>query len=314
MKLIPALMKLQKLPNLFIPGAAKSGTSSLHDLLNLHPEICMSKNKEPHFWSGKKLAEKNQIEISGYLENFNLEDNKRYYGESSTGYFYFPLFKENILSIKEYKPKFIFILRNPIDRTYSHYCYVKSLGSEDDNFEDAVLKNHHKDPKPDDLLPEHIVKNYYQYSLYGKWISKFYEAFDEHQIKIILFEDLIDNQLQTVNECFDFLNLSRLDEIPEIKSNVTVKTKFPKIYKKIRVLTLSKNKFRDVVKHFFPKNFRRKYKKNISETFLNLTKTKERYPKLSQEQREWLCKLFKEDVSLLKKRTGLNLEQWKDFN
>ncbi len=39
--------------NLFIPGAAKSGTSSLHELLNLHPEINMSKNKEPHFISSE---------------------------------------------------------------------------------------------------------------------------------------------------------------------------------------------------------------------------------------------------------------------
>jgi len=300
--------------NLFIPGAAKSGTSSLHDLLNLHPEICMSKNKEPHFWTNKRFSENSQVEISSYLENFNLIENHTYYGESSTGYFYFDLFKKNLLSQKTLVPKFIFILRNPIDRIYSHYTYVKSLGSEDDNFEEAIIKTQQKDPKPEDLLPELIVKNYYQYSLYGKWISKFYESFDENQIKIILFEDFKENQLQTLNECFDFLNLSRLDEIPEIKSNVTVKTKFPKIYKKLRVLTLSKNRFRDVVKHFFPKKFRRKYKKNISEAFLNLTKTNERYPKLSPEQREWLCQLLKEDVALLKKITKLDLKKWKDFD
>ena len=34
-------------PNLFIPGAAKSGTTSLHALLNLHPDVCMSSTKEP---------------------------------------------------------------------------------------------------------------------------------------------------------------------------------------------------------------------------------------------------------------------------
>jgi len=286
----------------------------LHDLLNLHPEICMSKHKEPHFWTNKRLYEYSQMEISEYLENFDIEEKHIYYGESSTGYFYFDLFKENLLSQKKLNPKFIFILRNPIDRIYSHYTYVKSLGSEDDNFKDAVLKNHQKDPKPEDLLPELIVKNYYQYSLYGKWISKFYEVFNENQIKIILFENFKENQLQTLNECFDFLNLHRIDEIPEIKSNVTVKTKFPKIYKKLRILTLSKNRFRDVVKHFFPKKFRRKYKKNISEAFLNLTKTNERYPKLSPEQREWLCQLFKEDVALLKKITNLDLKKWKDFD
>lgn len=300
--------------NLFIPGAAKSGTSSLHDLLNLHPEICMSKNKEPHFWASKKLTEYTSLEISGYLEFFDFHKNHTYYGESSTGYFYFERFKENILSLKDSKPKFIFILRNPIDRVYSHYCYVKSLGSEDESFKDAVLKNLEKEPQPEDVLPELIVKNYYQYSLYGKWLSKFYAQFDGNQIKVILFEDFKENQLQTLNECFDFLNLSRLDSIPEIKSNVTVKTKFPKAFRKLRILTLSKNKYRDALKHFFPKKFRRKYKKNISEAFLKFTKTNERYPKLSMEQRDWLCGLFKEDVALLKKTVALDLSKWKDFN
>lgn len=300
--------------NLFIPGAAKSGTSSLHDLLNLHPEISMSKNKEPHFWANKKIKEYTLEETEHYLKIFNHKKTCQYYGESSTGYFYFPLFKENILSIEGFKPKFIFILRNPIDRTYSHYTYVKSLGSEDDTFKDAVLKNHKTDPQLEDLLPELIIKNYYQYSLYGKWIAKFYETFDENQIKIILFEDFKENQLKALNECFDFLNLSRLDKIPEIKSNETVKTKFPKIYRKLRALTLTKNKFRNVVKHFFPKKFRRKHNKKISELFLNLTKTQKRFPKLQPETRVWLYKLYEKDVEQLKKITGLSFTPWKDFN
>tara|TARA_R110000850_G_scaffold150497_1_gene273266 strand:+ start:179757 stop:180680 length:924 start_codon:yes stop_codon:yes gene_type:complete len=300
--------------NLFIPGAAKSGTSSLHDLLNLHPEISMSKNKEPHFLTNKKMTEYTSAETDHYLSIFDQEKPYKYYGESSTGYFYFSLFIENLKSLKDHNPKFIFILRNPIDRTYSHYCYVKSLGSEDDTFKDAVLKNHQKEPKSEDLLPELIIKNYYQYSLYGKWLQKFYNTFDKSQIKIILFEDFKENQLQTLNECFDFLNVSGLDKVPETESNVTVKTRFPKFYKKLRVLTLSKNRFRDVVKHFFPKSFRRKYKKNISEAFLNLTKTKERYPKLSEQERDWLYQLFKDDVVLLKKTTGLDFKKWEEFD
>lgn len=307
-------MTLEKLPNLFVPGAAKSGTSSLHDLLNLHPEISMSKNKEPHYLSLKKIKENTSEETSNYLSLFDQKKAYKYYGESSTGYFYFSLFIQNLNSLKDHNPKFIFILRNPIDRTYSHYCYLKSLGSEDEPFKDAVLKNHQKDPQPEDLLPELIVKNYFQYSLYGKWLSRFYKSFDKNQIKIILFEDFKENQLQTLNECFDFLNLSRLDKIPDVKSNETVKTKFPKTYRKLRILTLTKNRYRDVIKLFFPKKFRRKYTKKVSEIFLNYTKTNERYPKLTPEQREWLFQLFKDDVALLKKITGFELKKWGDFN
>ena len=42
-------------PNLFIPGAAKSGTTTLHNLLNNHPDICMSSNKEPVYWNNAEF-------------------------------------------------------------------------------------------------------------------------------------------------------------------------------------------------------------------------------------------------------------------
>ena len=48
-------MKNKFYPNLFIPGAAKSGTTTLHELLDLHPDISMSSVKEPVFWNNKKF-------------------------------------------------------------------------------------------------------------------------------------------------------------------------------------------------------------------------------------------------------------------
>lgn len=46
-------------PNLFIPGAAKSGTSTLHNLLDMHPDICMSKLKEPVYWDSPEFIKYN---------------------------------------------------------------------------------------------------------------------------------------------------------------------------------------------------------------------------------------------------------------
>ena len=60
-------------PDLFIPGAAKSGTTSLHDLLNAHPEISMSSTKEPGYWKNKKFSKFN---INDLLKYKNLFDEK----------------------------------------------------------------------------------------------------------------------------------------------------------------------------------------------------------------------------------------------
>ena len=76
----------QRLPNLFIPGAGKSGTSSLHKYLNQHPDIYMSKNKEPHFFCHDDFNSKWEAYLQFYQEGID----KRYRGESSTGYMVFP--------------------------------------------------------------------------------------------------------------------------------------------------------------------------------------------------------------------------------
>ena len=113
-------------PNLFIPGAAKSGTTPLHNLLNQHPEICMSKVKEPGYWKNENFQEFKTIEKQNYLDLFDKSSCK-IYGDSSTAYMYHQYFIKNINNNYKDSPKFIFVLRNPIDRCVSHYWWMKGL-------------------------------------------------------------------------------------------------------------------------------------------------------------------------------------------
>lgn len=109
-------------PNLFIPGAAKSGSSSLHEYLKFHPDIFMSDIKEPHYFSHKENYYNRKSEYYGLFENTR---SYKYRGESSTGYMVFPGVIDRIKNdIGD--AKFIFVLRNPIDRCFSHYHWVRS--------------------------------------------------------------------------------------------------------------------------------------------------------------------------------------------
>ena len=63
-------MKSKFFPNLFIPGAAKSGTTTLHELLNLHPDISMSTLKEPVFWNNKKFEKYKEEDWLKYKKLF----------------------------------------------------------------------------------------------------------------------------------------------------------------------------------------------------------------------------------------------------
>ena len=84
----------QKLPNFLIVGAAKCGTSSLHNYLNQHPDIFMTEHKEPHFLInsdiGVKRVHKAVIELNDYKEMFMTDDSYKYKGESSVMYLAFP--------------------------------------------------------------------------------------------------------------------------------------------------------------------------------------------------------------------------------
>lgn len=307
-------INLNNFPNLFIPGAAKSGTSTLHDLLNQHPEISMSSTKEPFHIVHDHFDLNIEHFNSKYEMLFDTNDSIKYRGDSSTAYMLFPNFIENTKKHLKFNKKFIFILRNPVDRIYSSYWYLKGLGSESLDFKQAILRDMNNEPTINSMLPEGKFKHYFQYGLYGKWLKKFYANFDSNDIKIVLFEELTENPLKTINDCFNFLNLSELDSIHEVKSNKTVILKHSYIHKHVLKITRGKVKFLKPISFLIPKGIKRYIKKNISDLIISKTKSNKRYPKLSAEERLWVMGLYKEDFLLLKNNTDVDFSKWPDFN
>lgn len=301
------------LPNLYIPGAGKSGTSTLHELLNEHPKICMSTRKEPHFWVSLNFNNYTNLEFEKYTDLFNKQ-NCHFYGESSTGYLCFPEFLKRIKSYYKDSPKFIIILRNPIDRIYSHYWWLKSLGSENKSLKEAIMHDFDAEPNMRNKLPEGNFKSYYQFGLYGKWVSKFINEFGSENIHIITTENLKDDPLKTINSCFSFLNLELLEAIPEIKKNQTGTIRFSRFYNYSRNVINKKNAISNTIKVFIPNKFRQKLKEKINETILKLSKSKKVYPKMNLEVRKWLTILYQKDVDCLKKTSSKSFNEWKDFN
>jgi Sulfotransferase domain len=301
-------------PNLFIPGAGKSGTSSLHQLLGLHPEICMSKTKEPHFWTRLDYNKFTNEERQQYASLFDEKSDAKYYGESSTGYMVFPNFIKRIKANYDFEPKFIFILRNPIDRCYSHYWWLKGIGSEKNDLRTAFLNDKETEPRPEIQLPETNYKCYYQYGLYAKWLEKFYVNFDSKNIKVICYESLKTKPLNTINDCFNFLNLKPLDKVPEIHSNKTLILKAPYLYRFTKLLTYNKLGIPQFIKDSTPNKIKELIRKKLAKTVLEYTKTDKTYPKIKTDDRLFLKQYYEADVLKLRRLTGLNFSEWTDFN
>lgn len=209
------------LPNFLIVGAAKSGTSSLWLYLKQHPQIFMATTKEPNFFAfeGKKLPPESGaadcqtlynllyrysiVDILPYQNLFKNCQQAKAIGEASVRYLYST---EAAANIKKYLPdvKMIAILRNPVDRLYSHYLMMK----------------HYYQLEPLSLLEAieqeqaRINNNwgwdwhYVQIGMYAQQINQYLQLFAPEQIKIILYDDFCQNPAKVYQDICRYLEVN----------------------------------------------------------------------------------------------------------
>ena len=199
------------LPNFIIIGAQKAATTSLYTYLRQHPEIFMTKVKEPMFFNnykqkstflvkGRKIARNKTLEA--YKSLFDNVKNEKAIGEASPEYIYN---KKATALIKKEIPnvKIIAILRQPVERAYSNFLHTKRAGREPlDDFKKAFALE-------DERINEHWSPLYHYKSkgFYFKQLQRYFDLFPKDNIRILLFEDVIKNPILTTQEIFKFLNV-----------------------------------------------------------------------------------------------------------
>ncbi|MBK9731387.1 MAG: sulfotransferase domain-containing protein [Chitinophagaceae bacterium] len=294
---------MHEFPNLFIPGAGKSGTTSLQWYLNQHPAIKMMEVKEPHFFSKDQQFNKGW---DHYLNGYNTENfTFKYLGESSTTYF----ISENAIErihTNIHRPKFIFLLRNPIDRIQSHYNWIRTIGERLKPFKEEVTADIGHPFDADHAIKNYFYKNYLEFSSYGKWLQKYFDVFGKDNCYVMLTENLDENPLVALNNCFSFLNVPALDAIIPVSENKT----------KEFFYTEQPRRITSIGKRLLPERLRKKITASRVLPFSTTKKIKVPAPTYyaSNEERQWLHSLLSEDFFLLKKITDLDFSIWEDFN
>lgn len=118
----------KNIPDIAIIGAAKSGTTTLADLLASHPKICLGLKKEPDFFSNNEHYKRG---IEYYWKNFINVEKGQLYLDASTSYSRLPQCSHVAEKLKLSSPdvKIIYIMRHPVERAYSHFIhrYTKEL-------------------------------------------------------------------------------------------------------------------------------------------------------------------------------------------
>lgn len=219
--------KALKLPNFFVIGAAKSGTTALYDTLKQHPEVFLSPIKEPHYFGfegeppvfpgidGTHYRRTGVWRACDYGQLFAGVTRESAIGEASNLYMLSPSAAGRI---KRNLPqsRIVAVLRQPAERAYSEYNSMAQYGVEPaSSFADALAHETRR------LQEGWFLGVYRQRGYYHAQLSPYFELFPRQQIKIFLYEDWRSKPQALMRDLFQFLEVDETFT-PEIRrSNVT---------------------------------------------------------------------------------------------
>lgn len=296
-----------------IVGAAKSGTTTLFETLSKHPRIFIPPGKECRYFScmtgnyvgpGAIAANRYTKSLEEYQGLFKKAKPGQLCGDISNDYLYYHRNAvPKILEEKNAQIPIIIVLRNPIDRAYSHYLNHVRDGWEKESFEDAL--NAEEERRAANWS---WGWNYIASGLYAEQVKAYTDNFE--RVLVLLFEeDIVTGQ--ATNKLLDFLNLESLPQSPTTLH--TNRSGYPKnrLLHRITmgVLTdeLIVRKVKNVIKMTpLYRGAKRIYRKIRD---INLKKTD-----MAPQTRQMLKEKFQDDVALLARYTGPPIRKfWTDF-
>lgn len=176
-------------PNLFIIGAMKSGTTSLHTYLDSHPQIFMSALKEPNFLARDRSLD----EAKEYLDLFASAGDALIIGESSTSYSGLPTVTGVPERIAQFNPeaRFIYVMRDPVERTISHYWHMVTRHGENRDIITAFQEQ-----------PWYLGRSHYAMQL-----AEYYKVFPRARIITLTLEELSKDTPTVLKQLFQWLGV-----------------------------------------------------------------------------------------------------------
>ncbi|MHB8174427.1 MAG: sulfotransferase domain-containing protein [Nitrospirota bacterium] len=192
------------MPDFLILGAMKSGTTSLYNYLTQHPRILPAKEKEIHFfdrrygkglgWYKKQFRPKALRKLGGKKT-----------GEATPAYLFYPSVPRRVFEKCSWV-KLVCIIRDPVDRAYSHYWHAVRLGYEKLEFEAAIDAEQERLAAPDRIVSLRW-HSYLTRGIYVDQIKRWREYFPKERIHVMEFENFKVDTAAAVSAAMEFLGL-----------------------------------------------------------------------------------------------------------
>lgn len=270
----------------------KAGSTSLHDYLNLHPSIFMSERKEIDFFVKERNYSKG---LEWYKAHF--PEKALYRGESSINYTKQHVFKnvpERIKNDLGEEVKFIYIVRNPVDRFVSNFTDSKTYGHIPPSFSiNDFVK---------DLDSNPLIKT----SLYNFQISEYIENFSRKNFLFIKSDRLKNYPEDTMREVFHFLGLEAIILEKEITRNSSGVKTYPSTLGGF----LSKNPLIQNLKRKISPAAILQLKKALPFTSLTRKRIDGKIDRLSPENYSLVQNYLREDILSFGKMSNLDISDW----
>jgi hypothetical protein len=219
-----------KKPNFFVVGQPKAGTTALYNFLIQHPQVYLPPIKGLHFFDrdireeGKRLSglrrRLRELTLEDFLANYKSVKNEIAIGDVTPIYLFSKTAAAEICQFNA-KSKIIAIFREPVEYMYSlHAQSLYSLGENEEDFKRALaLEELRKSGKH---IPKHVREPsmlfYRARTEYAEQLLRYLNYFPAEQIKIVIFEELKEDNQTICKEIFNFLNV---DEkfVPDFKEH-----------------------------------------------------------------------------------------------
>lgn len=302
---------MTQLPNFFILGAGKSGTSALYYQLAKLPQVHLSTPKEPCFFDYEYERGPDYYWRTYYASGWRGQP---LVGEARAANLLLPYVPQRIHQTAP-DARLIVILRNPVDRAFSHWWMLHCNGRETRKFGEAVRENQariaagitiesanaerlwrsHMSPG----LNDHGVRTcslrvYLEAGYYALQLERYLRYFPRSQLCVLFYDELNQSPLKLSRRLYEFLGLDPADaRQPPARENVALTTFSQPFF------TLS-NRLR--LQRVLPR-------KLLSVARTTLSKMGHR-PGMSGETREWLRRYFEPHNRRLEELLDLDLEAW----
>lgn len=189
------------LPTFIIAGAQKCGTSTLSRLISFHPEAHVFEKKETHYFDWYF-----QRGIDWYRGLFKPRPGQDVIGEATPTYMHYPLARDRMIETLP-DARIVVIMRQPVERAYSHYWHSRKYGFEDvETFEEAVAREPER--LATGLRKELIRHSYLDRGRYIEQIEALEAGYPRERIYTLTLDDLITDRQAALEGVLDFIGVT----------------------------------------------------------------------------------------------------------